>query len=42
MRSLRVNVQNLISPSHEDGADTDRAFEGKLASLVAVIDSWRQ
>ncbi len=35
------NVQNLFLPDHEDGPDTQAAFDQKVTSLAVVIDSVR-
>jgi endonuclease/exonuclease/phosphatase family metal-dependent hydrolase len=38
IRVMTWNVQNLFLPSHDDGPDTEQAFQRKLASLAGVID----
>lgn len=44
MVSLRVmtwNVENLFAPGSDDGPEAEAAFEAKVASLAAVIDTAR-
>jgi len=38
LQVMTWNVQNLFLPEHEDGPDTEEAFDEKLASLAGVID----